>query len=148
MKHHVRGAAVPVVVIVAAAFAVGAVAGVAGTLYFMGKKGGLGGEDGLKKETQPASVTEIVETVSEIIPEPTEPPTQPATNALYAIEVTVSGNDYIYNATVLSLDELTGILRINPELPVYISDDNASLKAYNALVSKLDELGIRHQSED
>lgn len=147
MKKTVKGAAIPVIVIVVAAVAVAAVGGfVGGVIYANHKKGGLGDSSSLGKETEPPAVAETVEVqeTSETEP-PTEPPTEPVTSSMNAVDITVSGNDYIYNGTALTLDEVAGILRVNPELPVSVSDENASLKAFNDLTEKLKELGIQYQ---
>lgn len=146
MKKTVKGAVVGPVIVAVVALSVGVVIGVAGTLYFTSKKGGLGESASLGKETEPPAIAETiaVQETAETEP-PTEPPTEPVTSSLNAIEITVSGNDYLYNGTAFSLDELAGILRINPELPVSVTDDNASLKAYNDLIEKLKELGIQYQ---
>lgn len=146
MKKTVRGAAVPVVLIVVGVAAVCAVGGfVGGVIYANHKKGGLGDGASIGKETEPPSIAETVAEQETIETEPpTEPLTEPFTNSLNAIEVTISGNDYIYNGAVFSLEELAGILRVNPELPVAVTDENASLKAYNALIEKLDALGIQY----
>lgn len=148
MKRTVRGAAfVPVVLIVVGVAAVCAVGGfVGGVIYANHKKGGLGDSASIGKETEPPAVAETVEMQETIETEPpTDPPTEPFTSNLNAVEITVAGNDYIYNGTAFSLDELAGILRINPELAVAVSDENASLKAFNGLIEKLEELGMQYQ---
>lgn len=148
MNNNVKGAAVPVLVIVVAAVAVAAAGGfIGGVIYANHKKGGLGDNKapGLSQETEPPAISETI--TASIEPETTEPLTEPVTNLLHTIEIAVSGNHYIYNGMELSLDELVGILRVNAELPVTVSDENASLKAYNDLITKLEALDIKYQIE-
>ena len=75
----------------------------------------------------------------------TEPPTtEPVTENLSYIKVIVSGNDYVYKGEVFRLQEILAIIRTNPGLPVRISDDGASLRAYDSLIDALDEMGAEY----
>lgn len=56
------------------------------------------------------------------------------------INVTVSGNEYIYDNKKVTLDELiSSIQSLDKKLPVKISDEGSSLKAYKNLKAKLSE---------
>ena len=59
------------------------------------------------------------------------------------INVTVSGNEYIYDNKKVTLDELIDSIKsLDKNLPVKISDEGSSLKAYKALKAKLSENSI------
>ena len=59
------------------------------------------------------------------------------------INVTVSGNEYIYDNKKVTLDELiSSIQSLDKKLPVKISDEGSSLKAYKNLKAKLAENNI------
>ena len=59
------------------------------------------------------------------------------------VSVTVMGNDYVYANERVSLEDLCLKLEsINVALVVEVKDDNSSLRAYNGLLDKLDELNI------
>ena len=59
------------------------------------------------------------------------------------INVTVSGNEYIYDNKKVTLDELiNSIQSLDKKLPVKISDEGSSLKAYKNLKAKLSENNI------
>lgn len=59
------------------------------------------------------------------------------------INVTVSGNEYIYDNKKVSLDELIDSIKsLDRNLPVKIADEGSSLKAYKALKTKLSENNI------
>ena len=59
------------------------------------------------------------------------------------ISISVVDNDYSYENKRIALEELTRILaEIEPDFVVEITDDNASLKAYNRLLDALDSLSI------
>ena len=54
------------------------------------------------------------------------------------INVTVSGNEYIYDNKKVTLDELIDSIKsLDKNLPVKIADEGSSLKAYKALKAKL-----------
>ena len=59
------------------------------------------------------------------------------------INVTVSGNEYIYDNKKVTLDELIDSIKsLDRNLPVKIADEGSSLKAYKELKSKLSENNI------
>lgn len=59
------------------------------------------------------------------------------------INVTVSGNEYIYDNRKVTLDELIeSIKSLDRNIPVKITDEGSSLKAYKALKTKLSENNI------
>ena len=60
-----------------------------------------------------------------------------------ADNVTVSGNEYIYDNKKVTLDELIDSIKsLDKNLPVKIADEGSSLKAYKALKAKLSENSI------
>ncbi|MGO5019362.1 hypothetical protein ACTQ32_02335 [Roseburia faecis] len=62
-----------------------------------------------------------------------------------AVKISVVGNEYFYDNERLSLDELIAeIQKIDDSIVVEIKDDNASLKAYNAMIDALDENSINY----
>lgn len=61
------------------------------------------------------------------------------------LAVTVVGNDYFYANERVSLEELGLKLEaVEGALVVEVKDDNSSLRAYNGLLDKLDELNIHY----
>lgn len=96
-------------------------------IYYWGKGGvGVGGAG--------AAIDSDVESVSQA--ETVETP--PVIEELKYIDVTVSGNDYLYNNTKYTLDELMDELNsYELEAKVKITDDNSSRKAYKGLVEAL-----------
>ena len=66
------------------------------------------------------------------------------------INVTVSGNEYIYNNNKISLEELTKELSSiqTNKTKVKISDDSASKKAYGDLINALEENSIQYMEEN
>ena len=75
----------------------------------------------------------------------TEPPsTEPITENLAYIRVVVKGNDYLYKGELYTREQFLGIVRANPDLPVRISQDGASMRAYKGLIDALDELGTEY----
>ena len=67
--------------------------------------------------------------------------TEPVTENLSYIKVVVKGNDYLYKGEIYTLEAFLGIVRANSELPVRISEDGASMRAYSRLTDALKELG-------
>lgn len=62
-----------------------------------------------------------------------------------AVKVSVVGNEYFYDNERLSLDELIAeIQKMDDSIVVEIKDDNASLKAYNAMIDALEENSINY----
>lgn len=103
-------------------------------LYFFGDGFGFGGGDG---DAVPADAT-----VSET-EETTETTAEQET--LFA-EVTVDGEEYLYNNQSRTLDELiTEITKTEGEIEVHILlSDTATLAAREALETRLDEENIPH----
>ena len=54
-------------------------------------------------------------------------------------------SDYFYNNDRIELDDVESMLKATTgEFIVEIKEDKASLKAYNKLVEKLEELGVNY----
>ena len=69
----------------------------------------------------------------------TETTTTITTVSIPAVGVTVNGNDYFYENHSYSLDDLlTELKKLDAGTAVRITDENASLNAYNALTDALD----------
>ncbi|MBR3629526.1 MAG: hypothetical protein IKN55_03530 [Oscillospiraceae bacterium] len=146
--YKVKGyAANPVAIIIGAAVCV--VAGVAIGAYGMyaymsAHQGGLG--DGEELAPFEESVGEVP---SESIPLVTEPPTeamtQPSTQAITSVEIVVAGNGYLYADKPVTLDGILGILQVmKTDMPVKVTDENASLAAYRALIDLLKEQNVAY----
>lgn len=141
-RMHVRGyAANPVLIVGIAALAVGVVVGAVGTYWYMSShQGGLG--EGEELAPFEESVAEIP---SEEMTIPTEAMTQPDTQELTSVEIIVAGNVYLYRNAPITLDGVLGILQVlDPGIPVKVTDENASLHAYQALTDLLDEQNVRY----
>jgi len=101
--------------------------------YFHNK--GSGGPDDVPG-LQPAETT----IVTEILPE-----TTPPIEIIQTIQITVSGNEYIYDNTKIELNELIDLLNsIDDKISVEIKDDNSSMKAYKALKEAFKDSGISY----
>ena len=101
-------------------------------LYFKGYIGfGKGKGDGKKNDT---SVSENVETTTEVNKDVT------------VAEITVSGNDYLYNNEKTSLEALAAeIAKLDKDAEITItSDDTAAKNTVDELTDKLDELGYKN----
>ena len=62
---------------------------------------------------------------------------------VYAI--TVVESDYFYNNDRVELEDIESMIKATSgEFIVEIKEDKASLKAYNKLVEKLEELGVKY----
>lgn len=71
--------------------------------------------------------------------------TAETTAAVEIVSVTVSGSDYLYENKSISLDDLLTLLKsLEAGTVVRITDDNASLNAYNALTDALGEANISY----
>ncbi len=71
--------------------------------------------------------------------------TAETTAAVEIVSVTVSGSDYLYENKSISLDDLlTSLKSLEAGTVVRITDDNASLNAYNALTDALKEANISY----
>ncbi len=101
-------------------------------LYFKGDIGfGKGKGDGKKNGT---SVSENVETTTE------------ENKDVTVAEITVSGNDYLYNNEKTSLEALAAeIAKLDKDAEITItSDDTAAKNTVDELTDKLDELGYKN----
>lgn len=59
------------------------------------------------------------------------------------IKVSVVGNEYFYENERISLDDfISKVKEIEGDLVVEVKDDKASLKAYNSLIDRLEELKV------
>lgn len=100
---------------------------VAAVVFFAFKGFGFGGGNGDGAGSDVADNSNAVSVVEE----------------LEYINVTVSGNEYIYDNKKVTLDELIdNIKSLDKNLPVKIADEGSSLKAYKALKAKLSENSI------
>ena len=72
------------------------------------------------------------------------------TTEIEYVNVTVSGNKYIFDNAESSLEELIDSLKNLSDggVSVKIKDDNASLKAYRALIKLLDDNKIKYINEE
>lgn len=100
---------------------------VAAVVFFAFKGFGFGGGNGDGAGSDVADNSNAVSVVEE----------------LEYINVTVSGNEYIYDNKKVTLDELIDSIKsLDKNLPVKIADEGSSLKAYKALKAKLSENSI------
>lgn len=96
----------------------------------IGRGGGKGDNDGDGNDVE---VSEETEEITPIIEE------------LEYVSVSVAGNDYIYQNNKVTLDELiTQLAASAEEVPVKITDTNASRNAYTSLIEALRENHIRY----
>lgn len=109
-------------------------------LYFM-KGFGLGGTGSGSGENSTASSADV----SSSVEESTES-SEPDTEELTYINVTVSENEYIYQNKKISLDALVEqlIKDATDGVKVQITDENASKRAYDDLVAALDKNEIAY----
>ena len=127
-----KGFSVTALIVILAVVAVAAIVLLLGFGGF-GFGGGKGDGEGDGDSTQAA--------VSEEEPEET-----PVVENIDYVNVTVSGNEYIYDNQKRSLEELIDILT-NMELdgiPIKITDDDAALDSYQQLIDALDEHKIKY----
>ena len=140
MNYRVKGYAANPLIVGGVCLVIGVAVGVGATYWYMSThQGGLG--DGETNELfQETAVTDVlIEETDETVTEP--PSTEPVTENLSYIKVVVRGNDYLYKGEVYTLEAFLGIVRANSELPVRISEDGASMRAYSRLTDALKELG-------
>lgn len=122
MKRINNKGAVPIVLIIALVAVV-----VAAVVFFACKGFGLGGGNGNGEGSDVADNSDAVSVVEK----------------LEYINVTVSGNEYIYDNKKVTLDELVDSIKsLDRNLPVKIADEGSSLKAYKELKTKLSENNI------
>ena len=140
MNYRVKGYAANPLIVGGVCLVIGVAVGVGATYWYMSThQGGLG--DGETNELfQETAVTDVlIEETDETVTEP--PSTEPVTENLSYIKVVVKGNDYLYKGEIYTLEAFLGIVRANSELPVRISEDGASMRAYSRLIDALKELG-------
>ena len=71
--------------------------------------------------------------------------TTPVIEELEYIEITVSGNEYLYQNSKITLEDLIKELTSHElDAPVKITDENSSIKAYKALKSALTDNNIHY----
>lgn len=122
MKRINNKGAVPIGLIIALVAVV-----VAAVVFFACKGFGLGGGNGNGEGSDVADNSDAVSVVEK----------------LEYINVTVSGNEYIYDNKKVTLDELVDSIKsLERNLPVKIADEGSSLKAYKELKTKLSENNI------
>lgn len=106
-----------------------------------GKGSGDGSGDGKTTTSQEAINTEehnTVEEQTEVAQDDVE-----NDNEDTIIKVSVVGNEYFYENERVSLDDFISKLeKLEGEVVVEVKDDKASLRAYNNLIEKLEELKI------
>lgn len=74
---------------------------------------------------------------------PTEKNSAEDDNKRVVIKVSVVGNEYLYENERISLDDfISKVKEIEGNLVVEVKDDKASLKAYNSLIDRLEELKV------
>lgn len=74
---------------------------------------------------------------------------EPETQTAEYMEITVSGNDYIFQNKKMTADELSAELdSLDEKMTVKITDDGASIKAYNVLVGILKENDMRYIEQE
>lgn len=122
MKRINNKGAVPIGLIIALVAVV-----VAAVVFFACKGFGLGGGNGNGEGSDVADNSDAVSVVEK----------------LEYINVTVSGNEYIYDNKKVTLDELVDSIKsLDRNLPVKIADEGSSLKAYKELKTKLSDNNI------
>ena len=102
---------------------------------------GFGKGDGSGEGTRDNNTS----TVSDATVDNETKPTTEDVNKAATIAVTVFENDYIYQNKKTSLDDFIKELKvIDYAFVVEVTDDNASLKAYNNLIEALEEESIEY----
>lgn len=123
---------------VAIIIAVIAVVAVVVVVGFLTNGFGLGGGKG---DGEGAGDVSAVQSRSEV--------SEPVVEELNFLNVTVSENEYLYQNSRLQLDELMDKLVIDAvDTKVKITDENASKRAYNNLISALEEKNISYIKAD
>lgn len=106
-------------------------------IYAFGGKGfggGKGDGEGSNSVSADSSISEIL---------------QFETEAMKYMNITVSGSDYLFQNQKMTVDELMSELNSGEEkFPVKITDDSASIKAYDTLVKALKDNGIRYIEQE
>ena len=106
-----------------------------------GKGSGDGSGDGKTNTSQEAINTEEHNTVEEQTEVEQDGVENDSEDTI--IKVSVAGNEYFYENERVSLDDFISKLeKLEGEVVVEVKDDKASLRAYNNLIEKLEELKI------
>lgn len=106
-----------------------------------GKGSGDGSGDGKTNTSQEAINTEEHNTVEEQTEVEQDGVENDSEDTI--IKVSVVGNEYFYENERVSLDDFISKLeKLEGEVVVEVKDDKASLRAYNNLIEKLEELKI------
>lgn len=134
-----RSSGVAVLTAVIAAVVTFIIGGIVGLLLGNGGLGFGGGRGDGEGSGEAEETVAVIETTVE----------PPEVQEIEYIDITVSGNKYIYQNKETDLavliDELAAL---DIDKPVKISDDNASQKAYSSIKKALDEKGIRYIEEN
>lgn len=130
-----------------------AVVAIAAVIIYLGLGGfGFGGGKGDGEGEGDSTAAAVQQDEPEETNETEEETTEEAIPVIEEIEyinITVSENEYLYQNSKYSLEELLAELESIPDdLPVKITDDNASLNAYRQLTEALDEHGIKYIEEN
>lgn len=106
-----------------------------------GKGSGNGSGDGKTNTPQESINTEEHNTVEEQTEVAQDDVENDSDDTI--IKVSVVGNEYFYENERVSLDDFISKLeKLEGEVVVEVKDDKASLRAYNNLIEKLEELKI------
>lgn len=89
------------------------------------------------------TTSSITEQVTEAATTAEETTTQPETEEVQFIEITVSNDSYIYQNSSLTLDELIEKIK-DTDMTVKLTDDKASKKAYEDLLTALSDNNIKY----
>ena len=65
-----------------------------------------------------------------------------STTECAVIKISVYGNEYLHESERITLDDFIIMIEEFEDVVVQIKDDNASLKAYNALIDRLEDVNI------
>lgn len=106
-----------------------------------GKGSGNGSGDGKTNTSQEAINTEEHNTVEEQTEVEQDDVENDSEDTI--IKVSVVGNEYFYENERVSLDDFISKLeKLEGEIVVEVKDDKASLRAYDNLIEKLEELKV------
>ena len=101
------------------------------------------GNDADNKNGDVSSSSSVVEEITEAPTTTEETTTEPETEEVKYIDITVSGNDYIYQNSTMSLEDLMENIK-DTDMTVKLTDDKASKQAYEALTGALSENNIKY----
>ena len=133
MKRTYRGACwIPLIIGIAVAVVVIGI-----IIYAFGGKGFGGGRGDGEGSNSVSEISSISESL------------QPETEAMEYINITVSGSDYLFQNQKMTVDELMSELNsVEEKFPLKITDDDASIKAYDILVRALKDNDIRYIEQE